>query len=341
MVHAFPASPLLARLTKSQFDLVLATVVGPGSGTQNEIFELINYMEAQGRLDELLVGIRAENPGNPKILEFLREIGFTSDEAVQRPVLESVIGANTQFLDVASWRTKLDRLEYQVGRVEKAGRHRGTAFLVGPDLVLTNYHVIRAVTTGGPNGWGVRFDYKTAEGGVAVSAGTLVPFHQQWRVDLAPPSPLDTKATEDRNGQEPKDEELDFALVRLAKPIGSDSLRGNSQETRGWIKLPTEALDWNDVRSIGILQHPQGQPLKLSLQTPAQLTANPTNNRVRYTAPTKDGSSGSPVFDGDWNLIALHHSGDPSEDVKYNEAIPIHLVAARPAVKAAVPQPPQ
>jgi hypothetical protein len=174
---------------------------------------------------------------------------------------------------VEKWRQRLDEREYQVGRVEKNGRGRGTAFLVGPDLVLTNHHVIKTVATGGPNGWGVRFDYKTADG-VAVSAGTLVPFAQEWLVDSAPPSPLDTKATEDRQGAEPKDEHLDFALVRLAKSIGSDSLRGNSQTARGWIELPTDVLDWKDVRSIGILQHPEGLPLKLSLQTPADLTVN-------------------------------------------------------------------
>ncbi len=31
--------------------------------------------------------------------------------------------------------------------------------------------------------------------------------------------------------------------------------------------------------------------------------------RVQYLTDTLPGSSGSPVFDTDWNLIALHHSG--------------------------------
>ena len=30
---------------------------------------------------------------------------------------------------------------------------------------------------------------------------------------------------------------------------------------------------------------------------------------VHYRAPTEGGSSGSPVFDDQWDLIALHHGG--------------------------------
>jgi V8-like Glu-specific endopeptidase len=32
-------------------------------------------------------------------------------------------------------------------------------------------------------------------------------------------------------------------------------------------------------------------------------------DRVQYLTDTLPGSSGSPVFDSEWNLVALHHSG--------------------------------
>ena len=35
----------------------------------------------------------------------------------------------------------------------------------------------------------------------------------------------------------------------------------------------------------------------------------PTDFRVHYRTPTEPGSSGSPVFNGGWELVALHHSG--------------------------------
>ena len=48
----------------------------------------------------------------------------------------------------ATWRARLGELEAQVCRVEVPARDRptaGTGFLVGPDLVLTKYHVIEVL----------------------------------------------------------------------------------------------------------------------------------------------------------------------------------------------------
>ena len=35
----------------------------------------------------------------------------------------------------------------------------------------------------------------------------------------------------------------------------------------------------------------------------------PGLSRVHYRAPTEGGSSGSPVFDDSWDVIAVHHMG--------------------------------
>ena len=77
--------------------------------------------------------------------------------------------------------------------------------------------------------------------------------------------------------------------------------------------------------------------MKLALGMQEALTIAENGTRVRYTLPTEPGSSGSPVFDGDWSLIALHHSGDPrTKNPAYNEAIPAEKIAARPKVAAAL-----
>jgi V8-like Glu-specific endopeptidase len=57
-----------------------------------------------------------------------------------------------------------------------------------------------------------------------------------------------------------------------------------------------------------VIGHPRGleQP-QFSLQDNHILGLDKT--RLHYRSPTEPGSSGSPVFDKNWDLIALHHSG--------------------------------
>ena len=58
---------------------------------------------------------------------------------------------------------------------------------------------------------------------------------------------------------------------------------------------------------------------------------NAGKTRVRYATNTEAGSSGSPVFDLDWNLVALHHLGDPAYDhpPAYNQGVPIDKIRER------------
>jgi hypothetical protein len=52
--------------------------------------------------------------------------------------------------------------------------------------------------------------------------------------------------------------------------------------------------------------------------------------RLRHDAKTLPGSSGSPCFNVDLQLVALHHAGDPQSNLQFkgefNQAIPIGLV---------------
>ena len=84
------------------------------------------------------------------------------------------------------------------------------------------------------------FDYKEMPGGAplnqgrsaALKPGTL----SEWLVDHSPYSPRDFESAPTSG---PRDDELDYALVRLADAPGDDAISGTS---RGHMRLP-EAAD--------------------------------------------------------------------------------------------------
>ena len=78
---------------------------------------------------------------------------------------------------------------------------------------------------------------------------------------------------------------------------------------------------------VNILQHPQGRKKEISIHD------NKVNfvydKVVRYRADTEGGSSGSPVFNNEWNLVALHHAGWSSPDGSAtNEGIRLYAIVA-------------
>ena len=81
---------------------------------------------------------------------FVQKLGLASTDA-KKSVLEKVVGQNTTFLDVAAWRAQLTRAEWRVCRVDLDGSGNGTGFLVGPDTVLTNHHVVATAIGGNRN----------------------------------------------------------------------------------------------------------------------------------------------------------------------------------------------
>jgi hypothetical protein len=137
-------------------------------------------------------------------------------------------------------------------------------------------------------------------------------------------------------------EELDFALLRLSEPVGDHPLNaGVPGQRRGWVACVGDALT-PQPRMVSILQHPKARPMKLSMGMVESLDLNANGTRLRHGIPTEPGSSGAPLFDKSWNVIGLHHSGEPQTiKPEYNQAIPIGLIVKRPKVAAAMASAPR
>jgi trypsin-like peptidase/tetratricopeptide repeat protein len=65
--------------------------------------------------------------------------------------------------------------------------------------------------------------------------------------------------------------------------------------------------DRDGKRRVYVVGHPQGGGVSFSLHD--NLLLDWDQRLVHYRTPTEPGSSGSPVFDDQWRLIAIHHAG--------------------------------
>ncbi|MDC0672364.1 DNA/RNA non-specific endonuclease [Nannocystis radixulma] len=157
----------------------------------------------------------------------------------------------------------------------------GTGSVIAPGLVLTNHHVLPSVEAARS---------ATAMFGFEAAGAT------GERFKLAPESFFVT------------DTALDYTVVAV------------SGDRDALARYGTLALapDLPAVLVLGepmnIIQHPDGGPKQYAVRENEILEV--MENFVHYRSDTNPGSSGSPVFDGRWRLVALHHSGvarrDPS-----------------------------
>jgi hypothetical protein len=132
---------------------------------------------------------------DPHLLTFSDKVGFAPDfvasdkdgEILRRGrELELIIEKSRTTFDIVTWRVKVAEIEGRVCRIEIPQRQaRGTGFLIAPDLVMTNYHVIEPTQrNGGSEQVVCRFDYKALHDGVSVGPGMTYGLAEDWLVKL-------------------------------------------------------------------------------------------------------------------------------------------------------------
>jgi len=72
---------------------------------------------------------------------------------------------------------------------------------------------------------------------------------------------------------------------------------------------------------VNIIQHPRGWPKMISVRN--NILQYRTDRTLLYETDTEPGSSGSPVFNDTWELVALHHWGEPFLETKDENGNPI------------------
>lgn len=176
------------------------------------------------------------------------------------------------------------------------GRRVGTGFLVaasavglGPDTELvfvTNSHVISESVKDAisPAGAWVTFELESAAQGKPVSHKVVPEV-----LFTSPPGDLGVTA----------EGRLDVTVVKLESwPEGGLALRTN--ESLPMLSRKTKVF---------VVGHPSGDALQLSLHDSELLDICDHDRLLHYRTPTEPGSSGSPVFNTNWEVVALHHAG--------------------------------
>jgi endonuclease G len=166
-------------------------------------------------------------------------------------------------------------------------QYKGTGWLIGKQHIITNHHVINARSEGEPNASEldlrkqvenamIQFEFD-AEGvdGVVTEVESL----SAW---------VDWNASP----------QLDFAILKLkhdASPRVPLTLAPRALDQAGTGTLP-----------VNIIQHPAGNPKALGIRN--NLVSSLEEWELRYFTDTMRGSSGSPVCNDDWQVIALHRA---------------------------------
>ncbi|ESQ92602.1 trypsin-like peptidase domain-containing protein [Asticcacaulis benevestitus] len=289
---------------------------------------IVQYARANGRQLDLLALAWADVPGNPA-LKALANNWLTPPEAALakyappplaapppqvRPTLEKLVAKRSRLINLQAFQQRLAGLSGALCRIQAAGI-KGTGFLIGRHTVLTNYHVVKAAIAADTQGDQIfcEFDYYDANIRTVLFNGAM---GIDW-LDLNSPyseSDLTGKGV-------PGPDELDFALITLSQDV---------EPARRPVTWPTLPPVVSQRDFVLICQHPGGEPAKLAM---GEVLDYPGGLRYRYDVTTESGSSGSPVFDVDLNLVALHHAADPTLFPQYNQGVPIARIMA--ALKAA------
>lgn len=313
-------------------DQLFVAYVAPGKPLRPTIFDLLLEFEKLGITRQFLKVVYQERPFRADlraaILAIYPDIAPAAEQTpanfvVQHsgvaeasepgvgPGLQRNIRPRLKQLDLRRWLDRIEAVERQICRIEAGSGAIGTGFLVGPSAVLTNWHVVEEARVAGTLGQlACRFDYRRLSNNT-LDAGKLIAVRKI--VDESRSSPAELTANPDQPPPEP--DELDYALLELETPVGAE---------RGFVVMVGAPVAAGDA--LIIVQHPSGEPATFTVDTNAVEGYIHSGRRLRYKTNTEPGSSGSPCFSMDFDLVALHHLGDPRKQATYNQGIPITLV---------------
>jgi V8-like Glu-specific endopeptidase len=315
-----PASQELVKLLSSNYykekdtlEVIQKTKVSPAQIDWNQPMDSVwhDITEAASKMGELrnVLAVIAAEPKAAGLKVRLREL-LAASPVIEAPVingsvgwvkedqeqLERILGDKSTLLDISFLKKgvalapSIARLTCTIGKLT----YYGTGFVIQENTILTNHHVL--------------FDWSQQE---AKASRILVQFNYEMDANHQPMS------TDDYEGDPATIRGVrqhDWAIITLSKPL---------PKTYPVIPLRANAAVEADDR-VYIIQHPEGRPKQIGLHR--NLVRMVNEDVVHYLTDTMAGSSGSPVFNENWELVALHHQWTRAGKEYRNEGIRIGRV---------------
>ncbi|MEZ4632173.1 MAG: trypsin-like peptidase domain-containing protein [Deinococcales bacterium] len=268
----------------------------------NSWYSILDYIKMQNGLEKFLAFVGQENPDNELLQKFLADPSTILDGQKSIPnwqgpknkrELEKLTGPKSTLTDIIFLEIGLERAR-SVARLELFNQ-LGSGFLIANNLLVTNNHVISSASEA--KYAKVQFNYQRQRN------------HELAVVDVYRLDP-------DRYFKTSQDE--DWTIVALA---------GDANKTWGQLDLKPAVIALGD--RVNIIQHPLGQPKQVAYL--ANTVVHKDETWLQYLTDTEAGSSGSPVFNVHWDVVALHHAFcDPDGQFDYvrNEGVLVDRILA-------------
>lgn len=167
-------------------------------------------------------------------------------------------------------------------------RSLGTGFLITSSLIMTNNHVIKNTDVAQESV--AEFQFEGEETPIVVA----IKPERFFRTDAR----------------------LDYTIVAV-ESTGLDGIAP--------IRLTQNPALATRHERVNIIQHPRGRKKEVALHD--NKVTRVRAEVIKYSTDTEPGSSGSPVFNNNWDLVALHHAGVNNDDgTATNEGIRISAI---------------
>jgi hypothetical protein len=314
---------------------------------------IVGILSEAGRIAEAVTVLRREAHRNSRLALGLNHV--LQGQRLDDPALQKFVNDYEPFLGTAAFQDCLATMQRTVCAIALGKPHNeivGSGFLVGPDLVMTNFHVLEQFLDVQPDGSIVQngpgdqifcfFDY-LCEPPPAVPpdrvkhAPVVATAAERWLRHAR------RKLDKDGSDTAPAhvDKELDYAVIQLADAIGARPARLSGGALRGWLTLPG-VIDVLNTRRVMVFQHPGRMHQQFDIGEFVEL--DPSGTRVRYRVSAAKGASGGAAVDSAAQLFALHNAevraGNPA--ARLNQGVRIDLITkdladAAPATLAEKP----